>query len=89
MEPPQRQRWCRKRCLLYRIFLDNEPIYLIHLIRTKNLNYDTRNAGTGEITLVQTEKNFIKNGFFLSTATEWNKLDPNLNKHQSTIPNKL
>ena len=72
----QRHRWYRKLCLFYKIFKENKAVYLLNLIPTKNLNYNTRN--TDKITLFHTKYNFFKNSFFPSTVIEWNKLDPNL-----------
>ena len=68
--------WYRKLCLFYKIFKENKPVYLFNLIPSKNSNYNTRNAH--KITPFHIKHSFFKNSFFLSTFTEWSKLDPNL-----------
>ena len=52
----------RRRCLFYKIFKENKPIYLFKLIPTKKSNYNTRN--TDKITLFYTKLKFFKNYLF-------------------------
>ena len=54
----QRWRWYRKFSLFYKIFHENEPLYLFNLIPTKILNDNIRN--TDKITLFRTKHNFYK-----------------------------
>ena len=76
LESLQCRRWYRKLCLFYKIFKENKSVYLFNLIPSKNSNYNTRNAH--KITPFHAKHSFFKNSFFLSTFTEWSKLDPNL-----------
>ena len=75
-EPLQRRRWYRKLYLFYKIFKENEPVYLFNVIPTKNSNYHTKN--TDRIPLFHTKHSFFKSSFFPSTVIEWRKLDLNL-----------
>ena len=61
MESLQCWRWYRKRCLFYKIFKENKPVYLFNLIPTKNSNYNTRN--TNKTTIFHSQQNFFKSFF--------------------------
>ena len=61
MESLQCWRWYRKRCLFYKIFKENKPVYLFNLIPTKNSNYNTRN--TNKTTIFHSKQNFFKSFF--------------------------
>ena len=52
----------RKLDLVYKIFIENKPVYLFSLIPTKNLNYTIRN--TDKITLFHNKQNYFKILFF-------------------------
>ena len=56
-------RWYRKRCLFYKIFKENKPVYLFNLIPTKNSNYNARN--TDKTTIFHSKQNFFKKIFFI------------------------
>ena len=61
MESLQCWRWYRKRCLFYKIFKENKPVYLFNLIPIKNSNYNARN--TNKTTIFHSKQNFFKKFF--------------------------
>ena len=61
MESLQCWRWYRKRCLFYKIFKENKPVYLFNLIPIKNSNYNARN--TDKTTIFHSKQNFFKKFF--------------------------
>ena len=61
MESLQCWRWYRKRCLFYKIFKENKPVYLFNLIPIKNSNYNARN--TDKTTIFHSKQNFFKKYF--------------------------
>ena len=63
MESLQCWRWYWKRCLFYKIFKENKPVYLFNLIPTKNSNYNARN--TDKTTIFHSKQNFFKKIFFI------------------------
>ena len=63
MESLQCWRWYRKRCLFYKIFKENKPVYLFNLIPTKNSNYNATN--TDKTTIFHSKQNFFKKNFFI------------------------
>ena len=68
--------WYRKLCLFYKVFKNEHPKYLFHLIPVRCTPYATRTESN--IPLIKTKHNFFKNSFFPSAIIEWNNLDPNL-----------
>ena len=73
--------WYRKFCLLYKIFKNEHPKYLFSLIPVRSTPYAIRIAGN--IPLIKTKYNFLKNSFFPSVIIEWSNLDPNLRNSKS------
>ena len=76
LESLQLRRWYRKLCLFYKVFKNEHPKYLFHLIPVRCTSYATRTESN--IPLIKTKHNFFKNSFFPSAIIEWNNLDPNL-----------
>ena len=81
LESLQLRPWYRKLCLFYKVFKNQHPKYLFNLIPVRSTPYATRTVGN--IPLVKTKYNFLKNSFFPSAIIEWNNLDPNLRNSQS------
>ena len=81
LESLQLRRWCRKLCLFYKVFKNEHPKYLFHLIPVRCTPYATRTEGN--IPLIKTKHNFFKYSFFPSAIIEWNNLDPNLRNSKS------
>ena len=74
-------RWYGKLCIFYKV-LNNECLqFLFNLIPVRCTLYPTQKAPN--ISLFNTNHNFLKNLFFPSTIIEWNKLDPGLRKAES------
>ena len=83
LESLRLRRWYRKLCLFYKIFKNQHPEYLFHLIPVKHAPYTTRNVHN--LPIFKSKHNFFKNSFFPSTISEWNKLDPNLRNSESFL----
>ena len=66
----------QKTIVFLQIFNSEHPNYLLKLIPLRSSNYITRNIHN--IPLLKTRHAFLKNSFFPSTITEWNKLDHNI-----------
>ena len=81
LESLQLRRWYRKLCLFYKVFKNEHPKYLFHLIPVRCTSYATRTGSN--IPLIKTKHNFFKNYFFPSAIIEWNNLDPNLRNSNS------
>ena len=85
LESLQLRRWYRKLCLFYKVFKNEHPKYLFHLIPLRCTSYATRTESN--IPLIKAKHNFFKNSFFPSAFIEWNiewnKLDPNLRNSNS------
>ena len=81
LESLQLRRWYRKLCLFYKVFKNEHPKYLFHLIPVRCTSYATRTESN--IPLIKTKHNFFKNSFFPSAIIEWNNLDPNLRNSKS------
>ena len=81
LESLQLCRWYRKLCLFYKVFKNEHPKYLFHLIPVRCTSYATRTESN--IPLIKTKHNFFKNSFFPSAIIEWNNLDPNLRNSNS------
>ena len=81
LESLQLRRWYRKLCLFYKVFKNEHPKYLFHLIPVRCTSYATRTESN--IPLIKTKHNFFKNSFFPSAIIEWNNLDPNLRNSNS------
>ena len=62
--------------LSLKVFKNEHPKYLFHLIPVRCTPYATRTEGN--IPLIKTKHIFFKNSFFPSAIIEWNNLDPNL-----------
>ena len=71
------QRWCRKLCLLYKIWENENPKCLFSLFPNRRSLCSTRNIHNTPF--VNIKDNFFKN-FFPSNIIEWNNLDPHLRK---------
>ena len=70
----------RELCLFYKVFKNEHSKYLlISFVRTTP--YSTRTVGN--IPLIKTKHNFLKNCFFPSAIIEWNNLDPSLRNCKS------
>ena len=76
LESLQLGRWFRKLFFFYKLFNSEHPNSLFKLIPLRSSNYITRNIHN--IPLLKTRHAFLKNSFFPSTITEWNKLDHNI-----------
>ena len=81
LESLQLRRWCRKLCLLYKVFKNEHPKYLFHLTPVRCTSYATRTESN--IPLIKTKHNFFKNSFFPSAIIEWDNVDPNLRNSNS------
>ena len=81
LESLQLRCWYRKLCLFYKVFKNEHPEYLFHLIPVRCTSYTTRTESN--ISLIKTKHNFFKNSFFPSAFIEWNNLDPNLRNFKS------
>ena len=44
LEPIRLRRWYRKLCLFYKVFKNEHPQYLFHLIRVRHSSYTSRNV---------------------------------------------
>ena len=80
LESLQLRHWYRKLCLFSKVFKNEYPKYLFHLIPVKCTPYVTRTESN--IPLIKTKHNFFKNSFF-SIVIEWNNLDPNIRNSNS------
>ena len=74
LESLQLRRWYRKLCLFYKVFNNEDPKYLFHLIPVRC---------TCNIPLIKIKHNCFKNSFFPSAIIEWNNVDPNLRNSKS------
>ena len=81
LESLQLRLWYRKLCLFYKVFKNEHPKYLFNLIPVRSTPYATRTVGN--IPVIKTKHNFLKNYFFPSAIIEWNKIDPNLRNPKS------
>ena len=81
LESLQLRCWYRKLCLFDKVFKNEHPEYLFHLIPGRSTSYATRTQS--DIPLIKTKHNFFKNYFFPSAVIEWNNLDPNLRNSKS------
>ena len=70
LESLQLRRWHRKLSLFYRVFKNEHPKYLFNLIPVRSTPYATRTVGN--IPLIKTKHNFLKNSFFPSAVIKWN-----------------
>ena len=64
-----------KLCLFYKIYKNKSPSCLYNLIPDRMKFYSTRSSQINNISNIKTRSNFVRNSFFASTITEWNKLD--------------
>ena len=81
LESLQLSRWYRKLCFFYKVFKNEHPKYLFHLIPIRCTPYATRTESN--IPFIKTKYNFFKNSFFPSVIIEWNNLDPNIENSKS------
>ena len=65
--------WFRKLCHFYKILNEKSPSYQLNLISNLNRVHNTRN--NNNIAAIHVKCDYFKNSFFLSTISEWNKLD--------------
>ena len=75
------RRWYRKLCLSYKVINNVHPQYIFNLIPVRLTLYPNRNALN--ISLLNTNHNFVQYSLFPSTVIEWNKLDLGLRKIES------
>ena len=81
LEPLRLRRWYRKLCLFYKVFKNEHPQYLFHLIPVRHSSHTSRNVHS--IPFLSVKHSFFKNSFFPSTISEWNKLDPAIRNSES------
>ena len=81
LESLQLRLWYRKLCLFSKVFKNEHPMYLFHLIPVRCTSYATRTESN--IPLIKTKHYFFKNSFFPSAIIEWNNLDANLSNSNS------
>ena len=81
LEPLRLRRWYRKLCLFYKVFKNEHPQYLFHLIPVRHSSHTSRNVHN--IPILSVKHSFFKNSFFPSTISEWNKLDPGIRNSES------
>ena len=81
LEPLRLRRWYRKLCLFYKVFKNEHPQYLFHLIPVRHSSHTSRNVLS--ISFLSVKHSFFKNSFFPSTISEWNKLDPAIRNSES------
>ena len=89
LESLRSRRWLRKLCLFYKIYKNKSPSYLYNLIPDRVKFYSTRSSQIDNISNIKTRSNFFRNSFFLSTITDWNKLDRDVRNSDSLNVFKL
>ena len=62
LESLRLRRWYRKLCLFYKIFKNQHPEYLFHLIPVRHAPYTTKNVHI--LPIFKSKHNFFKNSFF-------------------------
>ena len=67
LESLRLQRYYRKLYLFYKVFKNEHPQYLFHLIPMTHSSHTSKNVHNIPI---------FKNSFFPSSISEWNKVDP-------------
>ena len=72
----------QKALSFYKIFKNQHLEHLFHLVPVTHAPYTTRNVHNLPSFK---SKHFVENSFFLSTISEWNKLDPNLCNSESFL----
>ena len=83
LESLQLRRWYKKLCLFYKFFKNEQPKYLFSLIPVRIKPYATRTVGN--IPLIKTKHNILKNYFSPTAIIEWNNLDSNLRNYSKSI----
>ena len=73
LEPLRLRRWYRKLCLFYKVFKNEHPQYLFHLIPVRHSSHTSRNVHS--IPFLSVKQFFQK--LFPSTISEWNNFDRN------------
>ena len=81
LEPHRLRRWYRKLCLFYKVFKNEHPQYLFHLIPVRLSSHTSRNVHS--IPFLSVKHRFFQNSFFPSPISEWNKLDPAIRNSES------
>ena len=74
LESLQLLRWYRKLYCFYRIYNKQAPGYLVELILTRNVVYQTQHVP--DVPFLSFKHNAFKNTFFPSAIIEWKKIDP-------------
>ena len=74
LESLRSRRWLRKLCLFYKIYKNESPSSLYNLIPDRVKFYSTRSSQIDNISNIKTRSNLVRNSFFPSAITEWNKL---------------
>ena len=75
--------WYGNLCLFYNILKNRHPEYLFHFIPVRRVPYTTRNVHN--LPILKSKYNFLKDSFFPSTISEWNKLDPSLRNSENFL----
>ena len=77
------QKMAQKLFLFYKIYKKKSLSYFYNLIPDRVKFYSTRSSQINNISNIKTRSNFLRNSFFPSTVTEWNKLDPDIRNSDS------
>ena len=81
LESLEKGRWYWKFCYFYKIFDKNSSTYLPNIIVVSSRSYFTRYVEN--VSPFKVRHNSLKNLFFPSTVTEWNKIERNIRKSGS------
>lgn len=81
LESLESRRYIRRLCLFYKIYYNQSPTYLNHIIPIRNSTYITRNSTS--IPQIPNRSQYFRNSFFPYTINEWNKLDPSIQNIQT------
>ena len=73
LEPLKFRQWFRKLCICYKIKSTGLPSYLYDLIPKCSHMYNTQSVE--DVAMLYSRTDIFKYSFFLSTMSEWNKLD--------------
>ena len=81
LESLEKRRWYWKLCYFYKIFDKNSSTYLLNIIIVSSRSYFTRYVEN--VSPFKVTHDSLKNLFFPSTVTEWNKIERNIRKSES------
>ena len=68
LAPLRLRRWYRKLCLFHKVFKNEHPQYLFHLIPVRRSSHTSRNVH--RIPIFNVKHGFFRNSFFPSTSSE-------------------